>query len=143
MKRLILLLLTAAAALACSVAAPEGHQQVFVPLHRGEQLYNAYCMSCHGGPAGGRMMDIPPPHNANGHTWHHPDCQLTDIILNGSGAMGEMMRRMMATSEDAPVMPAFRDTLAQEDAEAILIYIKTWWTPQQRAMQARVTQERC
>ena len=30
----------------------------------GEELYNANCLSCHGGPTGGNMMTIPPRHNA-------------------------------------------------------------------------------
>jgi mono/diheme cytochrome c family protein len=88
------------------------------------------------------MSDMPPRHNANGHTWHHPDCQLTHIILNGSGEMGEMMRRMMGQA-DTPAMPVFRDRLSEEDARAILAYIKTWWTAEQREAQARFTQERC
>jgi mono/diheme cytochrome c family protein len=143
MKRTVLFTLAASALLGCSVVAPEDQQQVFVPVQRGEQLYNTYCVTCHGGSTGGRMMDIPPVHNRNGHTWHHPDCQLTDIVLHGSGSMGEMMRRMMGASEDTPTMPAFSGILTQADAEAILAHIKTWWTPQQRAMQAAVTQERC
>ena len=142
MRSVYLAILAAIVGLACSVMAPEGQEQVFVPIQRGEQLYQAYCASCHGGPTGGRMMDIPPVHNANGHTWHHPDCQLRSIILHGSGQMGEMMRRMMG-SPDAPRMPTFEGTLSDEDVDAILGYVKTWWTPQQRAWQARVTQENC
>lgn len=44
---------------------------------RGRTIYAANCASCHGGLTGGTMMDYPPRHNANGHTWHHPDCQLS------------------------------------------------------------------
>ncbi len=112
-------------------------------LERGEALYNANCRSCHGGATGGQMMDIPPPHNANGHTWHHPDCQLIDIVLNGSGEMGEMMRRMMGVPEDTPRMPAFKGKLTEEEVEAILTYIKTWWTEEQRQVQARITEGQC
>ena len=86
------------------------------------------------------MMDIPPPHNATGHTWHHSDRQLTAIILDGSGQMGEMMRQMMGTVKDTPRMPAFRGALAEEDVANILAYIKTWWTPEQREWQRRVTE---
>lgn len=50
---------------------------------RDEQLYAASCVQCHGGPAGGQISDIPPRHNAEGHTWHHADCLLTDIVLDG------------------------------------------------------------
>jgi mono/diheme cytochrome c family protein len=134
--------LTAILLPAWSIVLPDGQHQVFVPMQRGEELYNAYCASCHGGRTGGRMMDFPPVHNANGHTWHHPDCQLREIIHNGGGEMGDMMRRMMGSS-DSPRMPAFADTLTDEEIDAILGYIKTWWTPQQRAMQATATEQRC
>lgn len=112
-------------------------------VQRGERLYQTWCQTCHGGATGGQMMDIPPRHNANGHTWHHPDCQLADIVLNGSGEMGEMMRRMMGVGENVPRMPAFRDKLTKDDVVAILAYIKTWWTDRQREFQARVTKEAC
>lgn len=126
----------------CAVLRPE-EPPAPVQLERGAELYAAHCQTCHGGATGGSMMDIPPPHNANGHTWHHPDCQLVEIVRSGSGAMGEMMRRMMGVPESAPRMPAFRDTLSDEDVAAILAYIKTWWTAEQRAAQAQVTRQRC
>jgi mono/diheme cytochrome c family protein len=85
------------------------------------------------------MMEIPPPHNANGHTWHHSDRQLTQMVLEGSGEMGEMMRRMMGVSADTPRMPAWQGTLTEEDVGAILAYIKSWWTEEQRDWQARVS----
>lgn len=123
--------------------SPPAQQTPSNPITRGAELYNANCLGCHGGAIGGDMMDIPPPHNANGHTWHHPDCQLIDVVLNGSGGMGEMMRRMMGVPENAPRMPAFRGKLTEEDVEAILAYIKTWWTEEQRVWQTQITQARC
>jgi mono/diheme cytochrome c family protein len=127
---------------ACDRFEVRGQEQPAGLVAQGAELYNANCLSCHGGPTGGSMSDMPPRHNANGHTWHHPDCQLTDIILNGSGEMGEMMRRMMG-KPDAPAMPTFRDRLSEDDVRAILAYIKTWWTEEQRQTQARISQERC
>lgn len=129
--------------------APEGRragpeqQPTAALLTRGAQLYDAYCLACHGGATGGGMMDMPPRHNANGHTWHHPDCQLVDSVLNGSGEMGEIMRRMMGVPETAPRMPAFKGQLTEDDAVAILTYIKTWWTQEQRVAQARLSQRQC
>ncbi len=111
-------------------------------IRRGEELYNRYCLGCHGGPTGGSMMDYPPRHNASGHTWHHPDCQLKEIIKNGGDEMTAMMRRMMAPP-NAPAMPAFKDVLTEQDIEAILKFIKTWWTEDQRRYQARVTRAQC
>jgi mono/diheme cytochrome c family protein len=112
-------------------------------LVRGAELYNAYRVSCHGGATGGNTMDMPPPHNANGHTWHHPDCQLIDSILNGSGQMEDLMRRMMGVPEDVPRMPAFREQLTEDDAAAVLAYIRTWWTDRQRESQARTRKALC
>lgn len=111
-------------------------------VERGAELYQAQCLSCHGGPEGRGMMDIPPSHGAGGHTWHHADCQLEDIVLNGSGEMGQMMRQMMGR-QDAPVMPVFRDVLTKAEVEAILTYIKTLWTNDQRTAQARITRDIC
>ena len=88
------------------------------------------------------MMDYPPRQNANGHTWHHPDCQLKEVIKNGGDEMTSMMRRMMVPP-DAPRMPAFKDVLSDEDIDAILAFIKTWWTDQQRSFQAQVTRANC
>ena len=112
-------------------------------LELGQQLYNANCASCHGGTSGGSMMSIPPPHNANGHTWHHADCQIIDIVLNGPGEMSDMMRQMMGAPEGVPRMPAFKGTLMEEEVVVILGYIKTWWTDEQRRHQERVTRQLC
>lgn len=112
-------------------------------VERGAILYETYCVKCHGGATGGQMMDFPPRHNANGHTWHHPDCQLIEVVLNGSGEMGEMMREMMGVPETVPRMPAWKDTLTKGDVAAILAYIKTWWTEEQRQQQAAITEELC
>lgn len=103
---------------------------------RGAAIYGSRCQGCHGGPTGGRISDIPPPHNRNGHTWHHSDCQLEDLILNG-------FDRWDGKRPDQPRMPAFKGTLSKEETRAVLAYIKTWWTPEQREGQARITRERC
>lgn len=113
------------------------------PQARGKILYEQNCQGCHGGAAGGTMMDLPPKHNANGHTWHHADCVLTEIVQNGPGDMGTMMRQMMGQGTAIPPMPAFKGKLSREEIAAILAYVKTWWTNEQREMQARITQQAC
>jgi mono/diheme cytochrome c family protein len=67
-----------------------------------------------------------PPHDASGHTWHHDDELLVNLTTNGS---------------DFPEsqMPAFGDTLSEEEIVAIFEYIKTWWGPQERTFQWQVT----
>lgn len=109
---------------------------------RGRTIHAASCASCHGSLTGGDMMDYPPPHNASGHTWHHPDCQLKRIVLEGGDEMTAMMRDMMAPS-GAPTMQSFKDRLSDEDIDAVLAYIKTMWSPEQRELQAEVTRESC
>jgi cytochrome c5 len=99
-------------------------------LARGAELYAANCQSCHGGATGGDLKDIPPPHNANGHTWHHADQQLMNMVLNG-----------ISFSLEEQKMPAFRDKLTEEEVKAILAYIKTWWTEEQRQSQKEVTRQ--
>jgi mono/diheme cytochrome c family protein len=103
---------------------------------RGSEVYNANCASCHGGPTGGAIEDDPPRHNANGHTWHHPDCALRRMVREGSAGIVEVSRSVLP-------MPPFRDRLSSEDVDAVLAYIKTMWTPGQRQAQASFTREMC
>jgi len=103
---------------------------------RGEQVYDANCLSCHLGPAGGSIADDPPRHNANGHTWHHPDCALRTMIREGSAGIVEVSTSVL------PMQP-FKDRLSPGDIEAVIAYIKTMWTPAQRQAQASFTREMC
>lgn len=98
-------------------------------VERGAALYAANCSRCHGFDHGGSLKDIPPPHNANGHTWHHPDQQLIEVTLNG----------IDFAVEGQPRMPPFKGTLNESDVRAILAYIKTWWTEEQTQWQTTVT----
>jgi hypothetical protein len=50
--------------------------------------YDTHCIGCHGGATGGSIDDIPPAHNAEGHTWPHADCQLIEIIRDGLASGG-------------------------------------------------------
>jgi mono/diheme cytochrome c family protein len=102
---------------------------------RGEQLYATSCVQCHGGPTGGQISDIPPRHNAQGHTWHHADCLLTEIVLD------VLPPRPGATGQEG--MPALRGELSEPEVEAILTYLRTWWTDEQRQAQAEVTAAEC
>src|SRR5262249_9094473 len=73
-----------------------GSQVAGDAVAHGEELYRANCQACHGdartvegGLAGA------PVHGPAGHTWHHSDRNLTEIIRDGSSEMGDMMRNMM------------------------------------------------
>ncbi|MEX2324029.1 MAG: cytochrome c [Acidimicrobiia bacterium] len=106
-------------------------------VQRGGQLYQANCASCHGADlAGAPDWKSPsedgsypaPPQDSSGHTWHHSDHVLIEIIRDGS---------------DFPKsrMPAFGDRLTDEDIEAILEFIKRSWGPQEKAYQSQITEQ--
>ena len=63
-----------------------------------------------------------PIHGPSGHTWHHADSQLVDIVL---GRLSYLAR----------TMPSYEATLSEKDVLAILAYLKTNWPPEQRAFQ--------
>jgi mono/diheme cytochrome c family protein len=123
----------AVAMVGCTAGNPGAQQQL---EDRGDALYQANCATCHGGATGGDIADIPPRHNAQGHTWHHPDCELIQIVRDGMPHRPEL-------PDDAPTMPAFRDRLTDDELHAVLAHIKTLWTDQQREFQAEVTRDAC
>ncbi|MPY96309.1 MAG: c-type cytochrome, partial [Acidimicrobiia bacterium] len=96
-----LVLAVASALTGCAVGDRADEQET---LAEGARLYEANCMQCHGGSTGGSIEDIPPRHNAEGHTWHHADCGLVAIVLEG-----------MPQRADLPEMPAFEDRLTEDD----------------------------
>lgn len=107
-------------------------------LALGEQLYNANCAACHGIKGEGQPnwktpnengVYPAPPHNSDGHTWHHADDLLLEIMAEGGGAYSP-------TSG----MPGFKEVLTAEEMVAVLAYIKTFWGPEQMEFQNQVTQ---
>lgn len=119
------------AVVACSGQdAPDDAQ-----LARGFALYEAACVRCHGGATGGAINRIPPVHNANGHTWHHGDCLLREIITDGI--------EQRPGVDDEQVMPAFGDQYDDEDIDALLAVMRTWWTDEQREAQRETTRVSC
>ena len=107
---------------------------------RGEEIYAVQCASCHGAELEGqpdwrsRGPDglLPaPPHDASGHTWHHADDLLFEIVKYGPGAViGDPAYRS--------AMPAYEGVLDDEDIVAALTYIKHSWPAEERRWQAEV-----
>lgn len=104
---------------------------------RGGAVYRQYCASCHGPKLEGqpdwriRKPDgkLPaPPHDENGHTWHHPDEQLFLITKHG-------LRPPLAPDGYESDMPAFAGMLSDEDIWAALAFIKKSWPPEIQARQ--------
>lgn len=105
----------------------------------GAEIYKAQCASCHGanleGEADWRTQkpdgSFPaPPHDATGHTWHHPDSVLIAIVEKGSA--------IMAPPGFKSTMPAYGDTLSDKQIRAVLAYIKSRWPEQVRARQEEI-----
>ena len=97
-------------------------------VKRGRLIYADYCSACHGrnleGQANWRQRKddgtLPaPPHDATGHTWHHPDQLLFDYTKKGGQAL--------APEGFKSGMPAFGAELKDGDIWAVLAYIKSTW----------------
>ena len=100
----------------------------------GQRVYAAECASCHGADLEGqpnwreRRADgrLPaPPHDATGHTWHHPDAQLIALTKYGPAAM--------AGGGYESDMPAYEEKLSDQEIVAVLSYIKSTWPAEIRA----------
>jgi len=102
----------------------EKPEALIKPVGRGAELYIANCQLCHGDQRGQGGVGAP-PHNQGGHTWHHPDAQLKDWVINGKLGLAQM--------------PDFKETLNESEIDEILTYIKTWWSKEQRETQADVS----
>jgi len=101
----------------------------------GADLYQQNCASCHGADLSGDPDWMtpnpdgsfrPPPHDSSGHTWHHSD-QLLAQVIRGDLDFPESR------------MPAFAGLLSDEEIKAIIEYLKASWGPQERAFQWQVT----
>jgi mono/diheme cytochrome c family protein len=146
-RRAIAASLAGAIALAASVAYGATAGRVPAPnlrdpmlVARGEQLYRERCASCHGVALEGQpgwQRPLPdgglpaPPHDPDGHTWHHPDRLLFEITKFGSQAL--------APPEFKGNMPAFGQTLSDAEIWAVLGFIKSRWPEEIRARQAEIT----
>lgn len=102
----------------------------------GRGLYLAHCASCHGAQLEGQpnwMQRKPdgrlpaPPHDASGHTWHHSDRQLFQIVRDGLATI--------APGYESDMKP-FAGTLSDDQIRAVLDYIKSIWPTRQQEIQA-------
>jgi mono/diheme cytochrome c family protein len=105
-------------------------------LRMGERLYQENCASCHGANLEGQpdwRSRLPngrlpaPPHDASGHTWHHTDRVLLDIVKRGTAAI-------VGNGYESD-MPGFKEVLTDEEITAIIDYIKSTWPDRIRASQ--------
>jgi mono/diheme cytochrome c family protein len=103
----------------------------------GQVVYAEHCAECHGEDLEGEQdwqeqneddSFRSPPHNSNGHTWHHGDKALLESIRLG----GERLPDNIGGFSE---MPAFKDTLSDEEMVAVLTFIKSTWPDDIRLMQ--------
>jgi len=95
----------------------------------GQQVYVAHCAACHGAKLEGQPDwkqrrpngRLPaPPHDATGHTWHHPDEQLFRMTKLG-------VARTAGIQGYESDMPAFEGVLSDAQIIAVLSWIKAQW----------------
>ncbi|NYT60402.1 cytochrome c [Alcaligenaceae bacterium] len=112
---------------------------------QGKAIYANNCAACHGEALQGqpnwreRMSNgrLPaPPHDKSGHTWHHPDVMLVDMVKNG------LVPGKTAPPGYVSDMPAYRDILSDQEIIAVLTYIKSTWPPKVLEAQKEVTLQR-
>ena len=101
----------------------------------GQRVYAAQCAACHGARLEGqpnwrdRGPDgrLPaPPHDASGHTWHHPDELLFRITKHGVAKAANL-------KDYASAMPAYDGVLSDAEIVAALSWIKAQWPADIRA----------
>ena len=97
-------------------------------IAQGEEVYAEYCASCHGagleGQPNRKVRDtdgfLPaPPHDATGHTRHHDDASLFEIVKQVVAAFAQI--------EYETNMLAFEGVLSDEKIHAVLSFIKSTW----------------
>ena len=105
-------------------------------VDRGSDLYAQYCSECHGDSLEGALdwkrpladgSYPPPPHDDYGHTWHHPDELLQEIVAQGGDPSYNSK------------MPAFGETLSPDEIASILDFIKSRWGTEARQFQWWIT----
>lgn len=110
---------------------------------RGAQVYRTHCAACHGArlegqanwrDAGADGLLPAPPHDASGHTWHHPDELLVRITKYG-------VARAAGLPDHRSAMPAFEGVLSDEEIIAVLSWIKAQWPPELREQHDRINAE--
>ena len=108
----------------------------------GRQLYLDNFAACHGETLEGQPQwreRLPngrmpaPPHDETGHTWHHSDDQLFRITHDGVAAI--------VGGDYESDMPAFGDTMTDDEIWAVLDYIKSTWPGRERDYQAQRSEQ--
>ena len=84
----------------------------------GQLLFETYCAACHGVNGEAGVVPNALPLNADGETWRLSDEEIIQMIRVGNEQM-----------------PAMGSDFTDEQVESVVGHIKSWWTPEQRAIQ--------
>ena len=96
-------------------------------IARGKIVYESNCVSCHQvnliGAENWKGLDEDghrkaPPLNGTGHTWHHDDATLHNIIKYG-------LAKLVKNYEGK--MLGYEDNLKDKDIDSVLSYMKSFW----------------
>lgn len=127
------------------LAAGQAEQAGLLPYRdaaavaRGAQIYGAVCAVCHGAGLEGQpdwqTRDaegyLPaPPHDETGHSWHHPDALLLEIVRRGTAAVAGQGYRSR--------MPGYAGKLTEAEMREVLAYIKSTWPARVIAIHDRI-----
>lgn len=143
MRKFLLVAATALGIAAAAHAAKDARPPLDpARVEQGRAIYQQQCASCHGPRGEGapnwqqrdNQGELPaPPHNAQGHTWKHSDAMLYRIVREGWRDPFNKTKRL--------TMPGFEDVLSPEETRAVIAYLKTLWTPEQRRFQRDESRE--
>lgn len=109
----------------------------------GQTIYAEHCAECHGenleGEPGWQELNDDgsyraPAHDRTGHTWHHDDTRLIQIVKLGGARV--------PPSEGVSNMPGYATILSDMEIVAVLTYIKSSWPPEVQQVQWEVTMRR-
>ena len=106
----------------------------------GKEAYNLRCGHCHGFNGEGQLiqtventlslgMSLVPAHDSTGHTWQHPDQLLLRVIKEG-----------ISNPLDQFPMEPYAEVMTDDQINAVISYIKLWWTDEQRQHQRELTE---
>lgn len=133
-----LLLAAAISAGACS----EGSNDDTIAV--GAAVYAEHCADCHGANLEGQAnwnKKLPngrwpaPPHDDSGHTWHHNDRWLFQVIERGKVPP-------LARPGYESDMPAFGDKLSDAEIRAVISFIKSRWSDETMLKREEMISER-
>ena len=113
-------------------------------ISAGAALYADPCAVCHGAELEGQENwrtpgpdgILPaPPHDVTGHTWHHDTDMLVTYTLKG----GQAALAASGVTDFKSGMPAFQDSLSEDDVLDVLAFIRSRWPAEAQITQRQRT----